>query len=73
MHMWKCGFHYGLKLFIFGLLILINEFLLDWSWGLFLGLIFLVFGIIGLTTHGRCTCEMQNMMEMPKKAARRKR
>lgn len=75
MHKWNCGFCHGLKMLVFGVLILINEFLLKWSWGLFLGLIFLIFGFMGLKAHGKCTCEMENkmMVDIMKKAPRRKR
>ena len=72
MYKWNCGYHYGLKLLIFGALILINEFWLAWSWGLFLGLVFLIVGIIKLLIHGKCSCGMENrMVDMPKKSRKR--
>jgi hypothetical protein len=68
MNKWNCGFCQGLKLLVLGALILLNQFYLKWDFWVFLGMLFVIWGFIGLFSHKKCACEMP--MEMPKKRKR---
>lgn len=68
MNKWSCGFHHGFKGLIIGILILINVYILKWDLGIFLGVLFIVLGVIHMLMNKTCTCEDMGMMkQMPKK------
>ena len=70
MHRWNCGYHHGVKALVLGVLILINIYLLRWTWGLFFAVLFIVWGAVALLMHKSCTCGPEMMQEMPKKRKR---
>lgn len=72
MNKWSCGYCKGLKMLILGVLILLNQLYLRWEIWTFLAVVFIIWGVIGLFSHGSCKCNMEAEMlkEMPKKRKR---
>jgi len=64
-----CGFCLGIKMLILGILLLLNYFWIRFDWGLFIGILLVVFGIVKLFTKKSCSCgsEEKDIKEKPKR------